>query len=479
MAYGMVCPRPARFWQGAYADWDAPRDAWQVAPGRPPAAVRAMPRRGLGGLLQSWWHAWVRSFDPREVAAASDPKSTLFVVMGLVAAYGALGYVPALARASGFQRPWIAIGFVLVGGLLTYAAWRERCAGPLGQIATLLDNGCYAAAMVYAAVAVTPDVGMVLALVYAVAFIAFNAQTYGFSTLFAGVLALPTAVALGAMWPAPSVTMILVTACPLVLLTTTVADHRRVIRWRQEQLVRALGTAQSLAEQNMEPALATKLIAFGHFVHELRNHQAMVALGLTAIERKASQQDRVRAALATVNASIAAEHDLVHRLLHDLRQKTRSATRSFALQAVLDRLIAEGAGVVIETSGPPMHLRGVPDHLETVLENLVRNAAEAGARRLLIRFDEAREGDAAELLVSDDGPGIPGDRLEHLFAPFDAAGRPHGTGLGLYLCRRYLELMGGTIEVSQGPLPGGAFKLRLPLGAGPEAPSSVSVGEVS
>ena len=66
------------------------------------------------------------------------------------------------------------------------------------------------------------------------------------------------------------------------------------------------------------------------------------------------------------------------------------------------------------------------------------------------------------ITVTDDGPGIAAEQSAKLFQPFVTGGKPAGTGLGLYLCRRYIELMQGDIAVHSKPGEGASFTLRLP-----------------
>ena len=68
-----------------------------------------------------------------------------------------------------------------------------------------------------------------------------------------------------------------------------------------------------------------------------------------------------------------------------------------------------------------------------VIENLVRNAAGAGARTIEVRT--AADGDDLVLQVSDDGRGIPEELLDEIFEPFVTHGKKEGTGLGLAIAK--------------------------------------------
>ncbi len=70
-----------------------------------------------------------------------------------------------------------------------------------------------------------------------------------------------------------------------------------------------------------------------------------------------------------------------------------------------------------------------------------------------------------ELIVEDDGPGIPAEHLPHLFEPFFTTKGRRGTGLGLAVTWAIVERHGGTIEVASEPGRGARFTVRLPLEA--------------
>jgi two-component system, sensor histidine kinase and response regulator len=108
------------------------------------------------------------------------------------------------------------------------------------------------------------------------------------------------------------------------------------------------------------------------------------------------------------------------------------------------------------------------DRLAQVLSNLLTNAIAhtgGGTIRVGLRLD----GDAALLTVSDQGPGIPRDRIELIFEPGrrfsddDADGRSGGAGLGLHITRGIVEAHGGRIWVESSLGQGATFCIALPL----------------
>lgn len=124
-----------------------------------------------------------------------------------------------------------------------------------------------------------------------------------------------------------------------------------------------------------------------------------------------------------------------------------------------------------------------PDRLRQVVRNLLSNAVkytDHGNVSLRASVDEAA-GTTIQLAVEDTGPGIPEERLSHLFEPFDRAGRQDakGLGLGLLLSRRIAERIGGSLTVENRAEGGARFLLSFPaklanLPPPPAAPPSVA-----
>jgi signal transduction histidine kinase len=107
------------------------------------------------------------------------------------------------------------------------------------------------------------------------------------------------------------------------------------------------------------------------------------------------------------------------------------------------------------------------DRIRQVLVNLLTNAHEYCPQGAEISLKAERTGAEVQLVVSDDGPGMATDQLEHIFERFtrgDAGLTQHvgGTGLGLAISKSLVELHDGTIEVSSAPGRGSTFRVRLP-----------------
>jgi len=123
-----------------------------------------------------------------------------------------------------------------------------------------------------------------------------------------------------------------------------------------------------------------------------------------------------------------------------------------------------GAAVDVDAD-PALQAQVRPGALKRALANLVMNAA-SHARHVSVSARASSLG-GVEIIVDDDGPGIPPDRREDAFAPFsrlDAARalNPKGAGLGLAIARDVARGHGGDVTLGPSPLGGLQAMMRLP-----------------
>ncbi len=115
----------------------------------------------------------------------------------------------------------------------------------------------------------------------------------------------------------------------------------------------------------------------------------------------------------------------------------------------------------VSCAGSP-HPHGVEVRVESLLRNLLDNAASFAVQRVTVRVSV--EGKEAVVEVVDDGPGVaPGDLARVFDRFFTTRERNKGSGLGLALVRAVAEAHGGAVVVSSVPGQGATFEVRLPL----------------
>lgn len=106
-----------------------------------------------------------------------------------------------------------------------------------------------------------------------------------------------------------------------------------------------------------------------------------------------------------------------------------------------------------------------PNAIKRALNNLIENALQYANH---VAVNAGRRGDAIEIVIDDDGPGIPEEKRDDVFKPFfrlDTARKPGsgGTGLGLAIARDVVRGHGGDIDLDDAPGGGLRARIRLPL----------------
>jgi signal transduction histidine kinase len=130
--------------------------------------------------------------------------------------------------------------------------------------------------------------------------------------------------------------------------------------------------------------------------------------------------------------------------------------------------LAAERGISVEdgAGSPDLHVVADGQRLKQVLLNLLSNAVKYNHEGGTVRFGWAAVGDRVRIEVADTGVGIAEESLERLFVPFDridAEGTGvEGTGLGLTVSKRLVEVMAGRLTVESEVGVGSTFSVELP-----------------
>jgi nitrogen fixation/metabolism regulation signal transduction histidine kinase len=206
--------------------------------------------------------------------------------------------------------------------------------------------------------------------------------------------------------------------------------------------------------------------------HELNNSLAPIKSIAGSLEEAMTTADvepRLHANLTRGLSVIGRRADSLARFLSvysELARLPAPTLRAVDLGAVVRRVTALERRVDIAVEeGDPVRLEADEDQLEQVVINIVKNAVDAaletgGGVSVTWRTD----GDAAELAVLDEGPGLAS--TANLFVPFFTT-KPGGSGIGLVLSRQIAEAHGGTLLLRNRQSHRGCEAiLRLPLSRG-------------
>jgi signal transduction histidine kinase len=137
----------------------------------------------------------------------------------------------------------------------------------------------------------------------------------------------------------------------------------------------------------------------------------------------------------------------------------------------LERQILERHAVVTRPESWP-EVKGVARWLEVVWENLVSNALQHGAAAPHLELGWSRNERELRFWISDDGGGVPTDRVGDLFRPFHLLHHPNARkGLGLSMVQRLVELQGGRCGYETASGGGATFFFILPAAGNARAPT--------
>jgi signal transduction histidine kinase len=132
---------------------------------------------------------------------------------------------------------------------------------------------------------------------------------------------------------------------------------------------------------------------------------------------------------------------------------------------------AKGVQIVLDDAGAPVEAEFDARHLEHALAAVLANAIDASVSGMTVTVHVAAAvgGEAVELVVCDEGPGVPPAVRERIFEPHFTT-KAKGTGIGLAIARQILRSHGGSITLdspnsSDSTGPGACFRLQFPVQA--------------
>ncbi|TFG94058.1 MAG: HAMP domain-containing histidine kinase [Myxococcales bacterium] len=147
-------------------------------------------------------------------------------------------------------------------------------------------------------------------------------------------------------------------------------------------------------------------------------------------------------------------------------ERTRIDLRTCLTHAVdLARPYCREHDVALEVriGSRPLEVLANATEMEQLVQNLMRNAAEACSPGGKIRVETDRAGGEVVVTVSDDGRGMSASELERAFDPFyTTRSREGGSGLGLSICHGIVRAHDGRIEIESVPGYGTRVRIRLP-----------------
>ena len=250
--------------------------------------------------------------------------------------------------------------------------------------------------------------------------------------------------------------------------------------WRANEAMQTEQARLSAAKQALEAADMQRRALLRSVSHDLRTPLAAIRAVVSDLRDDVVYDDEARQELLELVVDEAERLDrLVHNLLSMSRieagmlEPRRQAMPIDELLANrvnrLTRLLRDVTVTVDADPGLPL-VNADYTMIEQVVTNLLENATRHSPPGAEIVVAARARGDLIEVSVTDRGPGVQVCDVERLFRPFERGPESRSSGLGLAICRAFIEAHGGTIGVEQAngvPVPTGArFNFTLPMQRG-------------
>jgi two-component system sensor histidine kinase KdpD len=240
--------------------------------------------------------------------------------------------------------------------------------------------------------------------------------------------------------------------------TSLVLEYRR-LREREERAA------------TLESAEATSTAVLRAVSHDLRTPLATMRASVDGLVSSGLPEADRRELLASVDSSTEQLERLIDNLLDLSRLQTgllRPQLRARSLDEILPLAVAghPPGAVALEVDESVPMVRTDAGLLERVVANLVGNAVRVSAGRP-VRVQAHVLADTVEIMVVDQGPGVPTPQRERMFEPFQRLDdtSPGGLGLGLAVARGLAEAVDGTLSAEDTPGGGLTMVLAVPRDA--------------
>lgn len=222
--------------------------------------------------------------------------------------------------------------------------------------------------------------------------------------------------------------------------------------------VRKAASAFNRMQERIRRFLAQRTEMLAGVSHDLRTPLTRLRLSLEMMP--ATEENQLD--LTEMKADVEEMDRMISGYLAFARGEGSEQAESVNLSSMLEEVAAAArrAGAEVALNVPPsltlsLRVNAVRRAVTNLVDNARRHAKHIGLAAL-------PQGRSVLVIVDDDGPGIPPDRRESVFRPFES-GAAGGTGLGLTIARDIVRAHGGDIALEDSPLGGLRASIRLPV----------------
>ena len=257
------------------------------------------------------------------------------------------------------------------------------------------------------------------------------------------------------------------------LISLLMINNRRKILIHELKITRALELSNSRLEEQKNKINAELDFLIYSISHDLRSPLMSVKGLITLISETEDISENVKNYLKMANVSI----DRLDQTIYDILEYSKNSRTDVQFEKLNIRELVELINSDLKFYNDnsvdfQINIIGAEEiyadkkRIITVVKNLVSNAvkySKTSSEPSFVKFETRQTPEYIELIVSDNGIGIPKDQHQRIFEMFyRVSSRRNGSGLGLFIVKEILEKLGGTITVESEPNIGSTFTVRLP-----------------
>ncbi len=227
---------------------------------------------------------------------------------------------------------------------------------------------------------------------------------------------------------------------------------------------------QELVDAQKKLLQSERLAAIGQIAamvgHDLRSPLAGIRNAVYILKTRAGPKldEKEKQMLETIDDSVTRSSNITGDLL-DFSREIKLEKQLIDVKAVVQHsLMAAGIPKNIDVKDlipDSIKLEAAADKIERVFTNIIKNAAESMPKGGLLTIATKTGGENLSISFTDTGVGMPDETLQKLWTPLFTT-KPRGIGLGLVICKRFIEAHGGTITVKSTLGKGTTFTITLP-----------------
>lgn len=240
---------------------------------------------------------------------------------------------------------------------------------------------------------------------------------------------------------------------------------------RLDDEVSQLGQQFDDMAEHLERLIGARTELFRNVSHELRTPLARIQIAAELARRKPEELEEQLSRIERETQYLEQLTRQALSLAHLVESPDDTELQEIDLVEVVDGVAqdaafeadAQGKEVLWEGRGTRSIVRANPDLLHAAIENVVRNAVRHTPPGTKVEVRLEPNGNAVELSVRDDGPGVPTKDLKKIFEPFQHGPRTDGTGVGLAITQRVVAHLNGSVRAQNNPEGGLIVKMLLPL----------------